>query len=468
MSLRNAKKKVFSTKKKKRSSGLFGSIFKPKNRRASNAAQSSEDQQDDEEEAAAAEGNDVLSPLLANNLPRNNSKHGQQLHRGRSQRPGLGGHSRHRRHDTFTDFWLTKQQQVLSPVLREMRWDDRNHWAVLTQLYGSVWPRVLPLCLWNAFVCVALHFLENSVSVFAVLESTSTTGHRYLAMVMSLLVVTRVKITYDRYMAQSSALQACYRSVRELCGTVCLVTGGTDPDATQYRHDVCAAAIHLLAVTMQVLELRSRMYASHDDNDGLALPDHLNMAKVVQVDHIKNPSGRRDSSWSSSSSTSTSFLRIHNKKDTNRPTPMQLLQHACRVPLVHAWRLRQIILSPRVDPTRFVDNAKVWLHPCNEELRLCAFVDDFVAAHATLEIYMTSPLPFPLVQMTKTFIFVWLLTLPLVFHVTETSQLVVSTGMVVLITYGWVWLAGLFVCALCIYCVFFLFPYIFLSARQRC
>jgi len=38
--------------------------------------------------------------------------------------------------------------------------------------------------------------------------------------------------------------------------------------------------------------------------------------------------------------------------------------------------------------------------------------------------------------MTKTFLAVWLLTLPLVFHVTITSQLLVSTCMIVLITYG--------------------------------
>jgi len=174
------------------------------------------------------------------------------------------------------------------------------------------------------------------------------------------------------------------------------------------------------------------------EKGGLKLPDHLNLLKVVKEDNNNNNNNFNNrnttttQSWSSPSS--TSFLRIHSV--TTHPTPMQLLQHACRVPLVHAFRLRQTILSHRVDRTRFVDNSKVWLHPCNEELRLCSFVDDFVKAHGTLEIYMTSPLPFPLVQMTKTLVFVWLFTLPLVFHVTETSQLVVSVGMVVLITYG--------------------------------
>lgn len=288
-----------------------------------------------------------------------------------------------------------------SPSLRQLTWDDRNHWAVLTQLHGSVWPRVLPLCLVNAALCILLHFLELQPS-FQSLQSTSTTGHSYVAMVMSFLVVTRVKITYDRYMAQSAALQACYQAVRELCVTACLLTAA-DPNGQRYRHDVCASAIHLLSVTMQVLDYRSRMYEEED----LRLPMHL-----------------------------ATFAETEDSTSTSRTTsPMQRLQQACRVPLTLAFDLRRTIMAHRGDPSR-LENDAVWLHPCNEELRLLSLTDAFVKAVGNLEIYMTTPLPFPLVQMTKTFLLVWIFTLPFVFRVTQTSQLVVSCCMIVLITYG--------------------------------
>ena len=123
---------------------------------------------------------------------------------------------------------------------------------------------------------------------------------------------------------------------------------------------------------------------------------------------------------------------------------MQLLQQACRVPLTHAFSLRQTLLAHRLDPT-LLDNDAVWLHPCNEERVLWQLTDQFVKAVEELAIYMTTPLPFPLVQMAKTFLLVWLVTLPFVFAVAETSQLVVSTLMIVLITYGF---AGLEVVAM--------------------
>ena len=79
--------------------------------------------------------------------------------------------------------------QRLSPMLRVLTWDDRNHWAVLTQLHGSVWPRVLPLCLVNALLCLVLHHLEGLSDHWDVYLRPE--GHKYMAMVMSFLVVTR-------------------------------------------------------------------------------------------------------------------------------------------------------------------------------------------------------------------------------------------------------------------------------------
>ena len=50
--------------------------------------------------------------------------------------------------------------------------------------------------------------------------------------------------------------------------------------------------------------------------------------------------------------------------------------------------------------------------PVNKELKLLSYVADFVSAYHGLMKQKTTPLPFPLVQMTRTFLFLWIFTLP--------------------------------------------------------
>ena len=82
-----------------------------------------------------------------------------------------------------------------------------------------------------------------------------------------------------------------------------------------------------------------------------------------------------------------------------------VLDEACRTPNVLALRLRSIILQQKGNP-------KMWEHPCNEETKLLDCVGDFLKAFASLQVIMTTPMPFPLVQMTKTFLFVWVFSIP--------------------------------------------------------
>ena len=95
------------------------------------------------------------------------------------------------------------------------------------------------------------------------IETSTTDGHRYLAMIMSFLVVTRLKILYDRYMHDSAALQECLRCTRELVVLACSLTA-TDTNSctgSAYRHAVATEALRLLSVTMQVLDVRTAVRA---------------------------------------------------------------------------------------------------------------------------------------------------------------------------------------------------------------
>merc|ERR1719464_588649 len=50
----------------------------------------------------------------------------------------------------------------------------------------------------------------------------------------------------------------------------------------------------------------------------------------------------------------------------------------------------------------------------NKELRLLLFSSQFVTAYHGLMSLITTPFPFPLVQMARTFLFVWVFSLPFV------------------------------------------------------
>lgn len=77
------------------------------------------------------------------------------------------------------------------------------------------------------------------------------------------------------------------------------------------------------------------------------------------------------------------------------------------------------------------------MHPCNEELRILDSVGDFLKAFEGLKKYITTNMPLPLVQMSKTFLFVWIFTLPFVLcHDNYTHGPSILLLIVFLITFG--------------------------------
>jgi hypothetical protein len=79
-----------------------------------------------------------------------------------------------------------------------------------------------------------------------------------MGMLMSFLVVARVKITYDNYMAASGYLNESFKACRELAHhTILLSMQDKSARARQWRQDVVYSAIVLLRVTVAVLEFKA-------------------------------------------------------------------------------------------------------------------------------------------------------------------------------------------------------------------
>lgn len=287
---------------------------------------------------------------------------------------------------------LTKGQAV-----RHMMWDDSSHWTVLTQLYGSVWPRVFPYCVANVVMTYTIWYLKNN----NIVDLTSApSGHKYMATMMSFLVVTRVKIMYDHYMYNSQKLSDCYRAIRELAHCTCVLTArDKSTRAKEWRQDVIYNGIILLRVTMAVLEFRA-----NPDQEPWDVPE---LSWIQQADIKHNLFLKR---LDSPDEAATSVRKLgHARLGGGEDDRRTVLDEACRAPIGLAFNLRKEIMKQR--DGKWLKKG-TWDHPCNEETKLLDCVGDFLKAFSGLRVLISNPFPFPLVQMTKTFLFVWMFSLP--------------------------------------------------------
>lgn len=257
----------------------------------------------------------------------------------------------------------------LDKPIRHLTWDDNDHWKVLTQLYGSVWPRVLTFCIVNTCITWIVFQLKHHHILDVTFESSS---HKYMGFLMSFLVVTRAKLLFDQYMAASRYLGAAYRATRNLTQQVTTFTMHDKSErAKQWRQDVCYAAILLLRSTVSVLRMRS-------DPESLEAWEVPELTREQQ-DNITDSSGSSDDDSSISGIENTTL--IPDKLAHLQRKERIRLEEASRMPTFLAFHLRQEIMKVRdgtwVKPETFH-------HPCLEQFSLMDNVDAFMKAYAGL------------------------------------------------------------------------------------
>lgn len=301
----------------------------------------------------------------------------------------------------------------------------------------SVIPKVIPFCIVNGLLTALIYQLKTKHN-FDI--TTNTSGHKYLAVVMSFLMVSRVKMIYDRYMKSSASLSNVFRACRELVQMTCLLTNTDQTQrAKQWRHDVAHAVIIMLRVTMAVLDFRSNpsqmpwALTDIDRDDTQDIQDNLFVSVLkLNIDDQEQEHNNEPSQQHSPSRTPRNML-AHTTSEQRT-----LLEEACRAPVVMALNVRQEIMKQR-DGT-WVDRTpnKVWFHDCNEELRLLDFVGCFLHDYHNLRQLIVTPVPFPLVNMAKIIMFVWVVSVPFsICHFTFESVTVPVT-IIVLITFGFI------------------------------
>eukprot|EP00545_Synedropsis_sp_CCMP1620_P004916 CAMPEP_0119006202 /NCGR_PEP_ID=MMETSP1176-20130426/2162_1 /TAXON_ID=265551 /ORGANISM="Synedropsis recta cf, Strain CCMP1620" /LENGTH=467 /DNA_ID=CAMNT_0006958091 /DNA_START=20 /DNA_END=1420 /DNA_ORIENTATION=+ len=279
---------------------------------------------------------------------------------------------------------------------RDLSYDQSNHVVVLLRMYGSIWPKVLPYCIANVIWTFLIYYLSKNTALDLTLQSNA--AHTFMSTLVSFLVVSRSNITYARFMESRQYMGDLCTACRDNISMACNLTMYDESDgAKQWRRDLAYNTIVMLRTVNAVIN-----YQSTDESF-----DEGHEAVNTVVSTKKNSFKMTD--WFESERTTV---------DEN-----------FRAPTILADKVRGSILKQRTKKYLKATLAS------GEELLLLGKVNDFLNAFQGIKKLMTTPFPFPLVQMTRWFLFAWIFTIPMT--LTEAMHYISETMVVVFfITYG--------------------------------
>eukprot|EP00569_Conticribra_weissflogii_P007858 CAMPEP_0171344442 /NCGR_PEP_ID=MMETSP0878-20121228/19380_1 /TAXON_ID=67004 /ORGANISM="Thalassiosira weissflogii, Strain CCMP1336" /LENGTH=402 /DNA_ID=CAMNT_0011847629 /DNA_START=128 /DNA_END=1336 /DNA_ORIENTATION=+ len=258
---------------------------------------------------------------------------------------------------------------------------------------GTVWPLVLPYCCFNVFLLTALTVLKNYWNISI---SILPQGHALMSLLIAYLGVSKVNLAYERYMSAQIATGHAFLILRELHQlSITMTENFENAEAIEWRRDTRQTIIQLVHETVTALR---------DGKHAAALARNVGYRLGVGIDGSKVLNSRGG---------------IHHYED-----PMIL---------VHA--LRSHLYNESAKILKGGDGV-----PELQLLERCKMIDllhEFTVSYRNLVRLASSPLPFVLVQMGRTFIFIWTLTIPLVLTGADFVQEYPSAFFfVILLTYG--------------------------------
>ena len=287
-----------------------------------------------------------------------------------------------------------------------------NHVQVLFRMYGSAFPQVLPFCLAN----ILWTFIVVTLRTYQVCDLTfhSSVGHSFMGLLVSFLIVSRSKISYDRFMEFRRHLAVTYRVCRDLGQFTAVYTSSTQTPAAQaWRQEVCYRTILLLRVTMDAL-LWSSTEREHWEEEYIDASDEEEDSD--EEDNERKYSKRK---------TLSQHLSLMRRLSHGRRSK---IDENFRAPITFQHVLRQTIMDhPR---------SLGYKMPVNEYRDLLNFVTIFNDAFHNFRVLIFTPYPFALVQMTRAFLFFWVYTLPMV--LLKDYRVWSSVLIVLLVSFGFI------------------------------
>lgn len=304
---------------------------------------------------------------------------------------------------------------------RYVNYDPTSHVNILFQLHGSVWPRVFPYCVFNTILYWAVLYVDAKVAADI---SVSATGHSLTALLLAFLVIQRSGIMYNRFMTARHALEDMNRICAEIVQIACIYSKHDQSEAAQNWRCRCAfTTILLLRTTMAALEYQSSQLNAWDilpDNDQDVFSEDIrsSFSKSSDAEFLKESLNAMDQDR-------TSHVVIQKRAHGKR----SVFHRNFKAPSVLAYRLRDCILQSRDKVTPRMQIL--------EELQVMNLINAYVVDFQKLKADISTPFPFPFVQMARTFLFVWVFSLPFVMA-RDVKNVVLASFLVFFATYGFI------------------------------
>ena len=303
----------------------------------------------------------------------------------------------------------TKTEKKLrngAPHAYTVVYNSESHWEVLTQMLGSVWPQVLPYCLVNVTLMVVLRVLRDHIGstghTVTMFFEMSSSGRKFINFVMAFLLVTRVKMSMDRYNEARKNIGLLYREAREVIQHCVVYTDDQlDQGSREWRQEMAYRTLLLLRSAMAVLNFSVRHESVWN------LPE-LN---GEEEEHIKR----------------NLLINPENRKyaiDENTE-----FEENIRIPVLLGYMLTETIVSQSSRLKKAL--------PLPREMKLLNSVDSFMGGYFGLRKFISTPTPFPLIQLSSTFLFLYVFTIPCVL-LGDDSGLVAHMFFAFLITMGFI------------------------------
>lgn len=283
----------------------------------------------------------------------------------------------------------------------------RNLFNVIFERDGNVLFAVLPYCILNC----GLLLLDSYVEERYVKLSFSPTGHGLMTLLVSFLVISKVNLTYERFRIA--------------------------------RHSVGSALLRLRELNQLVLTMVEANNCS-ECNDACS-DDDTNEEKATKAEAAARKARRRE--WKADCMDKMIAI-LDATKDVLQSSELAKSLARHEGPLVDKNALVATTNGGGivVDPMELVQDLRLCLHVTGanhvanlfERIQLLTKLGEFVSDYRQCIDLASTPLPFSLIQMGRSFLFIWTFSMPLVLREGPFSDIWSALVFLFFLTYGFI------------------------------
>ena len=279
----------------------------------------------------------------------------------------------------------------------EFNFSQNNLWTEIFEWQRSIWPAVLPYCLLNTCFMLAVEILHKE----GICIAFNPSGHKLMTLIVSFLVINKVNLAYERFMQSRHVLGRALSSCRQLNQVALLYTEHLVPKekTANWRYEVVARIVELLEATIRVIQdpRRANYLARNDDPQMKTNEDD----PMVLVEALR-----------------FHLFNVNRKVNVSASMPgNDNIQESAKAVQSDDHHIESLDLF--------------------ERMKLMDPLNEFVVHYDNLLKYSSTPLPFQLVQMSRTFLFLWTFTIPLVLR-GFVEEMYSAMIFVFFLTYGFV------------------------------